>query len=82
MPTSSPALVDNKAYEIVVYVAESKKNWLDGIYAADMATAFLEADSANFKRLHLSSQSTFFMCLEEHCTHYPARPMESLEKFH
>lgn len=60
MPTSSSAPFDNKFYETLVYIDESKKN---GWITVDMATVFLEADLANFKKLLLSSQSTFFMCL-------------------
>jgi hypothetical protein len=51
-PTSSPSPIDNNAYR-AVYVPESKKKWPDGMYTVDMAKAFLEVDSAYFKKLRL-----------------------------
>jgi hypothetical protein len=54
MPTSSPAPCDNKSYGTLIYVPESKKKWPDGMYTVDMAKAFLEVDSANFKKLRLN----------------------------
>jgi hypothetical protein len=52
-PISSPSPVDNNSYRALVYVPESKKKWPDGMYTVDMAKAFLEVDSANFKKLRL-----------------------------
>lgn len=54
-PTSppSPGPVNTNSYGALVYVPESKKKWPDGMYTVDMAKAFLEVDSANFKKLRL-----------------------------
>lgn len=59
-PTSSPAPVDNKSYGTLVYVPKSKKKWPDGMYTADMAKAFLEVDSADFKKLRLKLPERLF----------------------
>jgi len=52
-PMSSPSPIDNNSYGALIYVPESKKKWPDGMYTVDMAKAFLEVDSANFKKLRL-----------------------------
>ena len=49
----SPSPVDNNSYGALVYVPESKKKWPDGMYTVDMAKAFLEVDSASFKKLRV-----------------------------
>lgn len=45
---------------MLVYVPESKKKWPDGMYTVDMAKAFLEVDSAEFKKLRLKLPERLF----------------------
>ena len=60
-PTSSPPPINDNSCRALIYVPESKKKWPDGMYTVDMAKAFLEVDSANFKKLRLK--------LPEHLCH-------------
>ena len=52
--------VDDRSYGALVYVPESKKKWPDGMYTVDMAKAFLEVESADFKKLHLKLPERLF----------------------
>lgn len=52
--------VDSRSYGALVYVPESKKKWPDGMYTVDMAKAFLEVDSADFKKLRLRLPERLF----------------------